>query len=122
MGSYPFGRGFEPSTIVGSQALAGKLELRYDLLEAIGKHISPSISQLSVFGFYDGGKECDYYGTSASLSSNGIGLRGVLDAYSTRNIDKRSLDFEVFVAWKQHAPSYIANTSPVLRARVIMNF
>ncbi|MEI8325650.1 MAG: ShlB/FhaC/HecB family hemolysin secretion/activation protein [Betaproteobacteria bacterium] len=122
LGSYPFGRGFEPSTIVGSQALAGKLELRYDLLEAIGKHISPSISQLSVFGFYDGGKEWDYYGTSASLSSNGIGLRGVLDAYSTRNIDKRSLDFEVFVAWKQHAPSYIANTSPVLRARVIMNF
>ena len=122
LGAYPFGRGFETSTITGDQALAGKVELRYDLSKAIGSHISPLISQLSTFVFYDSGKLWNYYGAPASLSSNGFGLRGVLDAHPTRNIDKRSLDFEVFVAWKQHAPSYIDDTSPVVRGRVILNF
>ena len=122
LGAYPFGRGFDISTIAGDQAAAGKIELRYDLTEFFRRVTSPLVSAMSVFAFHDAGRVWSFYADSASLASSGIGLRGTLDAHPLRNIDKSSLNFDLFVAWKQYAPAYVNQNSPVVRARVILNF
>lgn len=122
LGGYPFGRGFDMSTLAGDQGLAGKAELRYDISDYFGHNLSPLVRQMSLFGFYDVGKVWNYHSVSSSLASTGWGLRGTLDATPQQNINKRSMDFEVFMAWKEHAPDFVSDNSPVVRARLILNF
>ena len=122
LGAYPFGRGFDLGTIAGDQAMAGKLELRYDLTDVARRNISQLVSAISVFAFHDAGRVWSYYADSTSLASSGVGLRGTLDARPLQNIGKSSLDFELLVAWKQYAPDYVNLNSPVVRGRVIWSF
>lgn len=122
LGGYPFGRGFDMSVLAGDHGLAGKAELRYDISDDFGHHLSPLVRQMSLFGFYDAGKLWSHYSDASSLASSGWGLRGALDATPMSNINKRTLDFEVFMAWKQHAPDHLEDDGPVIRGRLILNF
>ena len=110
------------SSVAGDQGLAAKAELRYDISDRFGHDSSSLVRQLSLFGFYDTGKVWGDYSDSVSLSSSGLGLRGALDTTPMSNINKRSLDFEVFMAWKQHAPEYLKDDNPEIRGRLILNF
>ena len=92
------------STIAGDEGLAAKAELSYDISGHLAHDASSLVRQLSLFGFYDAGKVWSYHSESASLASTGWGVRGALDTTPINNINKRSLDFEVFMAWKQQAP------------------
>ncbi|MBU3735744.1 MAG: ShlB/FhaC/HecB family hemolysin secretion/activation protein [Methylobacterium sp.] len=122
LGGYPFGRGFDMSAVAGDEGLAAKAELRYDISDLFGHDTSSLVRQLSLFGFYDTGKVWGDYSDAVSVSSSGLGLRGALDPAPMHNIHKRSLDFEVFMAWKQHAPDHLDDDVPVVRGRLILNF
>jgi len=84
--------------------------------------LSQMVRQMSLFGFYDAGKVWSFHRDASSLAASGWGLRGVLDATPMNNVDKRSLDFEVFMAWKQHIPEGVNDGRPVVKARLILNF
>lgn len=122
LGGYPFGRGFDMSSIAGDHGLAGKAELRYDVPDRFGDKLSSMVRQMSLFGFYDAGKVWSFHKDASSLACSGWGLRGVFDATPMNNVDKRSLDFEVFMAWKQHTPDGMNDDRPVVKARLILNF
>jgi len=122
LGGYPFGRGFDMSSIAGDHGLAGKAELRYDVSDRFGGNLSQMMRQMSLFGFYDAGKVWSFHRDASSLAASGWGLRGVIDATPKDNVDKRSLDFEVFMAWKQHTPDGVNDDRPVVKARLILNF
>jgi hemolysin activation/secretion protein len=75
LGGDQFGRGFDPSELVGDHGLAGKLELRYGLRQAID-----GIAGAMIYGFLDSGhvrQRTPQPGSEAkeSLSSHGIGVR-----------------------------------------------
>lgn len=75
LGGEPFGRGFDPSELVGDHGLAGKIELRYNLaLPDLG------IQNAMIYGFQEAGhvrQRTPLAGTDAkeSLASHGLGLR-----------------------------------------------
>lgn len=73
-GGESFGRGYDPSELVGDHGLAGKLELRYAALWALQRTIP-----LQTYGFYDIGKVWTHneapVSFDASAASTGIGAR-----------------------------------------------
>lgn len=75
LGGEPFGRGFDPSELVGDHGLAGKVELRYNLaLPDLG------IQNAMIYGFQEAGhvrQRTPLAGTDTkeSLASHGLGLR-----------------------------------------------
>jgi hemolysin activation/secretion protein len=79
-GGEQFGRGYDPSELVGDHGLAGKLELRYT-------HTLPFrfASSFTIYGFYDVGivylRSPDGDKSSESASSAGLGLRINLGPY-----------------------------------------
>ena len=75
LGGDQFGRGFDPSEVVGDHGIAGKLELRYSVHQPFD-----GIQSLMVYGFHDAGyvlQKTPVAGSPAkeSLSSFGAGLR-----------------------------------------------
>jgi hemolysin activation/secretion protein len=75
LGGDQFGRGFDPSELVGDHGLAGKLELRYGLRQPVA-----DIAGIMLYGFLDSGhvrQKTPQPGSDAkeSLSSHGIGVR-----------------------------------------------
>jgi hemolysin activation/secretion protein len=75
LGGDQFGRGFDPSELVGDHGLAGKIELRYSIRQPFD-----GIQGLQWYGFHDAGlvrqKTLLGGGTSKeSLSSFGLGVR-----------------------------------------------
>ena len=75
LGGYSFDRAFDPSEITGDSALAGKVELRWNVIDQAGP-----VSGVQLYGFYEGGEVWDSHalpGTPKheSLSSAGAGVR-----------------------------------------------
>ena len=73
IGGSSFGRGFDPSEIVGDDGIAGKVELQWNPLWN-----SAWVSGSQVFGFYDVGKVWNDDATTGdveSLASTGVGFR-----------------------------------------------
>jgi hemolysin activation/secretion protein len=75
LGGYSFDRAFDPSEITGDSALAGKVELRWNVIQEAGP-----ISGVQLYGFYEGGEVWQSHalpGTPKheSLSSAGAGVR-----------------------------------------------
>ncbi|MGH8581290.1 MAG: ShlB/FhaC/HecB family hemolysin secretion/activation protein, partial [Gammaproteobacteria bacterium] len=74
-GGEPFGRGYDPSELVGDAGGALQLELRYQ-----GPHVRDWIPDYQVYGFYDAGevwRRDPAIGEKANESamSAGVGLR-----------------------------------------------
>lgn len=75
LGGEPFGRGFDPSELIGDHGIAGKLELRYSLaLPAIG------VQTAMLYGFQEAGhvrQRTPLPGSEPreSLATAGVGLR-----------------------------------------------
>jgi hemolysin activation/secretion protein len=81
-GGEPFGRGYDPSELVGDHGAALKLELRYANSADIGTPVP-----YTLYGFYDNGKVWQRsvagYSSSDSAAAAGLGLRfGVGQYYS----------------------------------------
>lgn len=82
LGGTTFGRGYEPSEIVGDSGIAAKLELQYN------ERLESLAAQVQYYGFYDVGEVRDALGAagvprSASLASAGGGARcGFPDGFS----------------------------------------
>ena len=73
IGGSSFGRGYDPSEIVGDDGIAGKVELQWNPLWN-----SAWVSSSQVFGFYDVGKVWNDDSTTSqvdSLASTGLGFR-----------------------------------------------
>lgn len=83
LGSISYNRAFDPSEVTGDSALAGKLELRWNVLDRLSV-----LSGLQLYGFYEGGevfqaKALPGYPDHESLSSTGAGVRfGLADHFS----------------------------------------
>ena len=75
LGGYSFDRAFDPSEITGDSALAGKVELRWNVLDK-----AYVISGVQLYGFYEGGevwvsKALPGTPKHETLSSGGVGVR-----------------------------------------------
>lgn len=75
VGGSNFGRGFDPSEIVGDEGFVGKLELQWNEPYKV-----PYLSDYQLFAFYDVGRVFNQDATTtdeerASLASTGLGLR-----------------------------------------------
>lgn len=78
LGGTQFDRAFDPSQITGDSALAGKAELRWNVLDR-----ADPISGVQLYGFYEGGEVWDFHVLPGqpkhqSLSSAGAGVRFTL--------------------------------------------
>ena len=76
IGGSSFGRGYDPSEIVGDDGIAGKVELQWNPLWQAGW-----INSSQIFGFWDVGKVWNDDSTTSkieSLASTGIGFRADL--------------------------------------------
>lgn len=122
LGAYPFGRGFDLSTLTGDRAAAAKIELREDLTARLGGADRPWLRQASVFAFHDRGRTWSYGAPAESLASAGLGLRAVVDAGSSSDGARRTLDIETFLAWKTETPDHLRDDSPVIKFRIIAGF
>ncbi len=125
IGSYPFGRGYDPSTINGDHALAGKLELRYDLTDFAAQIANLDSKKFSfgTFGFYDHGRTWDYHrNDSERISSTGLGIRGEVKLNAAQQNEHKSLDFELFAAWGLGDPIDPDKSGPAIRGRMVLNF
>jgi hemolysin activation/secretion protein len=73
-GGEQFGRGYDPSELVGDHGAAMKLELRYTVAPNVGP-----LSGATVYGFYDAGfarqRTPAGFAASESAASTGLGLR-----------------------------------------------
>ena len=69
-GGEPFGRGYDPSELVGDHGLGFKMELRRNMRPAWLAE-----RPLRVYGFYDAGKVWQRAGGSDSATSTGLGAR-----------------------------------------------
>ncbi len=79
-GGEQFGRGYDPSELVGDHGVSGKLELRFTDMLPLG-----FTSSYTLYGFYDVGvvyqRETDAFERSESAASAGLGLRLSLGPY-----------------------------------------
>lgn len=79
-GGEQFGRGYDPSELVGDHGVSGKLELRFTDALPLGFAFS-----YTAYGFYDVGivyqRTPDLYDRSESAASAGLGLRMSLGQY-----------------------------------------
>ncbi|NBX66369.1 MAG: ShlB/FhaC/HecB family hemolysin secretion/activation protein [Proteobacteria bacterium] len=76
VGGSSYGRGYDPSEIVGEQGIAGKLELQWN-----NPFENTFFDGYQLFGFYDAGRIWNKDATTSgekidSLASTGIGVRG----------------------------------------------
>ena len=125
IGSYPFGRGYDPSTINGDHAFAGKLELRYDLTDFAAQiaDLDSKRFSLGTFGFYDQGRTWDYHRSdSERIASTGLGIRGEVKLDAAQHDEHKSLDFELFAAWGLGDPIDPDKSGPAIRGRMVLNF
>jgi hemolysin activation/secretion protein len=81
LGGYSFDRAYDPSEVTGDSALAGKAELRWDVLNQ-----AAFVSGVQLYGFYEGGEVWQSHalpGTPASqtLTSAGAGVRFAVSQY-----------------------------------------
>jgi hemolysin activation/secretion protein len=81
-GGEPFGRGYDPSELVGDHGLGFKLELRRD-----GRLPWAGEQPLRLYGFYDAGKVWQRAGGSDSAASAGIGARVSLNRETTLTLE-----------------------------------
>lgn len=75
LGGIGFGRGFDPSELVGDRGVAGKIELQWDAPYQVD-----FVDDYQVFGFFDGGTvwnedAVDRNLKRESLTSTGVGVR-----------------------------------------------
>ena len=87
LGGYTFDRAFDPSEITGDSALAGKVELRWNVIDQAGP-----ISGVQLYGFYEGGEVWTSHalpGTPKheSLSSAGAGVRFAVSEHLNANLE-----------------------------------
>jgi len=76
VGGSNYGRGYDPSEIVGDKGIAGKVELQWS-----NPFQASLFDSYQVFGFYDAGRVWNKDATTAdakidSLASTGVGMRG----------------------------------------------
>jgi hemolysin activation/secretion protein len=76
VGGSGFGRGYDPSEIVGEQGIAGKLELQWN-----NPFANTLFDNYQLYGFYDAGRVWNKDATTSgekinSLASTGLGFRG----------------------------------------------
>ena len=122
LGAYPFGRGFDLSSLTGDRAAAAKIEIREDLTHRLGGPARPWLRQASLFAFHDQGRVWNYGADPEDLASTGLGLRAVIEPKPMALRDRRTLDVEAFLAWKTRAPAHLGDDSPVFKFRVIAGF
>lgn len=83
VGGMGYGRGYDPSEIIGDDGIAGKLELQWN-----DPHPLDMVNTYQLYGFYDAGRVWSRDATAAdlqrqTLTSAGVGVRGtVFDATS----------------------------------------
>jgi hemolysin activation/secretion protein len=87
LGGYSFDRAFDPSEITGDSALAGKVELRWNVIDQAGP-----ISGVQLYGFYEGGEVWTSHalpGTPKheSLSSAGAGVRFAVSEHLNADLE-----------------------------------
>jgi hemolysin activation/secretion protein len=87
LGGYSFDRAFDPSEITGDSALAGKLELRWNVIDQAGP-----VSGVQLYGFYEGGEVWASHalpGTPKheSLSSAGAGVRFAVSEHLNADLE-----------------------------------
>jgi len=81
-GGEPFGRGYDPSELVGDHGLGFKLELRRDT-----RLPWAAAQPLRLYGFYDAGKVWQRTGGSDTATSAGIGARFSLNRETSLSLE-----------------------------------
>jgi len=105
-GGEQFGRGYDPSELVGDKGAAMKLELRYT-----GTLPTKFVSSYTAYGFYDIGKvwqrSQDALVSSESAASAGLGLRMSLGQYVSGFVEvAKPLTRDVFAEGNRDARGY----------------
>jgi hemolysin activation/secretion protein len=97
LGGYSFDRAYDPSQITGDSALAGKAELRWNVLDQ-----AAFVSGVQLYGYYEGGEVWQSHalpGTPKheSLSSIGAGVRFAVGDHVNANVEWADpLDHDAF--------------------------